>query len=97
MKNEIREKVLEATKRIPRGYVSTYGEIARVSGTSPRAVGAILHTNNRKDVPCHRVVMSDGSIGGFARGVEKKIKLLRSEGVTIKNGKVPKDRIFKLN
>ncbi len=83
-----RERVYSIVRKIPKGKVSTYGLIAKAARTSPRAVGMILHTNDRKDVPCHRVVMSDGSVGGFARGVKEKIKILRKEGVEIKNGKI---------
>ncbi len=83
-----RERVYSFVKKIPKGKISTYGIVARIANTSPRAVGSILHTNDRKDVPCQRVVMSDGSIGGFARGVKNKIKILRSEGVEVKNGKI---------
>ncbi len=84
----VRECIFELTKSIPKGYVSTYGEIAKLAKTSPRAVGAILHSNHSKDIPCHRVVMSNGNVGGFARGVKEKVRLLKSEGVKIRNDKV---------
>lgn len=76
---------------IPAGRVATYGEIARTLG-KPRAarlVGKILHDNPTPIiVPCHRVVMSDGSLGGYQGGIHKKIKLLESEGVSIRDLKV---------
>lgn len=52
---------------------------------NPRAVGRILNTNEKLiEIPCHRIVMSDGRIGGYKGGVKRKIGLLRSEGVEIK-------------
>ena len=84
--------VYDLTSQIPRGRVSTYGAIARAlnSKGGSRAVGQILKRNPTPIVvPCHRVVKSDGSIGGYggSAGYPKKIELLRSEGVQI-NGKV---------
>jgi methylated-DNA-[protein]-cysteine S-methyltransferase len=74
---------------IPRGKVTTYGELARALGCgSPRAVGQALRANPfAPGVPCHRVVRSDGALGGY-QGEEKgaalrrKESLLREEGVT---------------
>lgn len=84
-----REKVLLLAKNVPRGKVITYGEIAGILKTSPRAVGGALHKNPRLiKIPCHRVVMSDGRLGGYAGGADKKMKLLQKEGVKIKNGKI---------
>lgn len=83
------KKVLFLTKKIPRGKVTTYGEIARVLRTSPRVVGRALHENPcLVKIPCHRVVKSDGSLGGYVGGVRKKIKLLGREGIEVKNKKI---------
>jgi O-6-methylguanine DNA methyltransferase len=84
------EQVYQLLLRIPAGRVTTYGEIARVLGTKGyRAVGRILNQNpNAPEVPCHRVVMSDGSLGGYAHGVARKIELLTREGVRIEDGRV---------
>jgi deoxyribonuclease V len=73
-------------KQIPKGKVSTYGELARALGDirAARAVGRMLTENPYAPiVPCHRVVMSDGSLGGFGGGIPKKIRLLEYEGVQI--------------
>jgi len=51
-------------------------------------VGNALNKNRNKKVPCHRVVKSDGNVGGFACGKMKKIRLLKTEGVEIKLGKI---------
>lgn len=90
------ERVYGAAKRIPRGRVATYGIIAAAIG-SPRAVRAVgnaLNKNPLKEVPCHRVVRADGSVGGFARGCAQKITLLQNEGVPMQHGKVAKSAIM---
>ena len=88
---DFEEAVLEKLKQVPGGQVTTYGELARAVGR-PRAMRAVGNALNKNPfspgVPCHRAVKSDGNIGGFARGVKKKIELLNSEGVEVKNGKV---------
>jgi len=81
--------VLEATRKIPVGRVTTYGEIARLLGRDKagRAVGRALNKNPYAPaVPCHRVIKSGGEIGGFNKGVKAKIKMLGREGVKVKNG-----------
>ena len=86
---------------IPKGKVSTYGALAKsLNSKAYRAVGNAMAKNpNPISVPCHRVVRSDGSIGGYAYGVRKKIQLLKKEGIKIKNNKVVdfEDRLFKLS
>ena len=85
-----KEKVLKLTKRIPKGKVTTYKLIAEKLKTHAyRAVGTALHNNNRPIIiPCHRVVNSDGFIGGYAKGIKQKIRLLKKEGINIKNKKI---------
>lgn len=80
---QFERKVYDAVKKIPKGKVAAYQEIAAAIGhpRASRAVGNALSKNSFRDVPCHRVVRSDGSTGGFARGKKEKIKLLRKEGV----------------
>lgn len=83
--------VYEAVKKIPRGKVSTYGEIALAIGKprAMRAVGNALNCNPfAPQVPCHRVVRSDGGVGGFAGGSKKKIMMLEREKVKIEKGKI---------
>lgn len=84
------EKVWALTTRIPVGRVTTYGRIAeRLGSHAARAVGQALHRNPyAPDVPCHRVVGSDGHLTGFAGGLAKKLRMLRDEGVTITGDKV---------
>ncbi len=76
--------VYSLLKRIPRGRVTTYGDIAKILGQpgASRAVGKILNKNPEPvSVPCHRVVMSDGTLGGYAFGKMMKKELLISEGM----------------
>lgn len=87
-------------KLIPRGQVTTYKTLAEFIGKpkAARAVGNACGKNpDAPRVPCHRVVKSDGSLGGYAGGVKKKIHLLRSEEVKVTNGKVKefKEKIYK--
>jgi len=87
---KFKDKVLRLTKQIPEGKVSTYKEIAKALRTSAfRAVGNALHNNEQPIIiPCHRVVKTDGSIGGYALGVNEKIKILSKEGISVSQGKV---------
>ena len=71
--------------QIPKGKVTTYREIAHALGTKAyRAVGQAMNRNpNLMEVPCHRVVKSNGELGGYAGGSSMKIELLREEGVDV--------------
>ena len=79
------EKVYRAVRKIPCGKVFTYAEVALAIGRprSFRAVGNALNKNYNQSVPCHRVIRSDGKAGGYNKGVQNKIKLLKSEGLKI--------------
>jgi len=89
--SQFRYRVYSVVRKIPKGRVATYKSIAKAIGR-PRAVRAVGNALNKNPfapkVPCHRVVKSDGSIGGFASGSKKKIKILQEEGVVVKSGKV---------
>jgi len=82
-KTNFKDKVYEVVKKIPRGKVKTYKMVAKLAGR-PRAfrvVGNILNKNSDfKTIPCHRVIRSDGKIGGYRYGTKRKIALLRKEG-----------------
>lgn len=76
-----RERVWAALLEIPYGETATYGELAARLGSSPRAVGAAVGRNPVSlIVPCHRVLGADGSLTGYAGGVERKEYLLKLEG-----------------
>ncbi len=86
------QRVAEVVKQIPKGGVLTYGEVAKLSGNekASRAVGAIMAKNIDKNIPCHRVVRSDGSLGMY-NGLRGKSKqdILEKEGVVFDNkGKI---------
>lgn len=89
MNTYFEKKVYSACAMIPKGKVSTYSDIAKKIGSpkSARAVGNALNKNPRSKsrVPCHRVVRSDGSVGGYAHGRTRKISLLRREGIKIRS------------
>lgn len=80
--------------KVPSGKVTTYKEIARkLKSKGYRAVGNAMNKNqNAPKVPCHRVVCSDGKLGGYAFGIKRKIQILKKEGVEVKNGKVDLER-----
>ena len=87
------KRIYEAVKRIPKGCVATYGQVATMAGNErmSRAVGNALHKNPTPGiVPCHRVVDAKGRLaGGFAfGGMEAQAALLADEGVEVKDGKV---------
>lgn len=90
---DLHQIVWNLTSQVPRGYVTTYGAIAKALGDirAARAVGVIEHVNPRPIiVPCHRVVYSDGGLGGYGspEGVNKKIELLSREGIKVKDSKI---------
>ena len=81
-------KCYELLGEVPEGKVTTYKELARALGTRGyRAIGVLMN-KNPFDLPCHRVIKSNGEIGGYAYGVEKKKELLLSEGILIKGDRV---------
>lgn len=85
------EKVYHITKKIPRGKVTTYGQLAATLGKpkAARAVGRALHQNPyAPQVPCHRVVGVDGHLCGFAKGLKAKKKILQNEGVEVTGWRV---------
>jgi O-6-methylguanine DNA methyltransferase len=77
--------VLAAVRRIPRGRVATYGDIAELAGQPRawRAVGNIMRECRSRDVPCHRVVAAGGALGGYGGNLELKRALLRAEGIRV--------------
>jgi len=95
------QAILRLLAEVPKGKVTTYGDLAkelskRNSNWSPgasRAVGTTMRNNPcGPQIPCHRVIRSDGAVGNFRGGakgaVEEKIGMLRDEGITISNGKM---------
>jgi len=101
MPTPFQQQVWDAIAKIPKGEVTTYGEIADYLGTKAvRAVGTAVGKNpNAPKVPCHRVVLSNGKIGNYSGegGVARKIALLEEEGVEVREGKIVgfEERLFR--
>lgn len=86
MKKSFTESVYEIVSNIPAGQIMTYKEVAVRVGNprAARAVGTVLSKNYNTNIPCHRVIRTDGEMGGYNRGgALKKLKILESEGVII--------------
>ena len=87
----IDKKIYKKLLEVPKGKITTYGELAKAVGlkNGQRAVGKIMNKNPYPVIiPCHRVIKSDGKIGGYAYGEEIKSDMLTREGIIIKNGKI---------
>ncbi|MBI2137608.1 MGMT family protein [Candidatus Woesearchaeota archaeon] len=95
---QLQEKIWNLCKKVPAGKVTTYKLLAEAAGTKAyRAVGNAMNKNpygalkcgyGKNMVPCHRVVDSSGHLHGFAHGLKAKARLLRKEGVKVKNDKI---------
>ena len=81
--SSFKDRVSSVVAEIPKGETRTYKEVAEMAGSprAYRAVGSIMKNNKNPHVPCHRVIKSDGSIGGYnGGGVERKTEILKAEG-----------------
>jgi methylated-DNA-[protein]-cysteine S-methyltransferase len=89
-KKSFKERVYNIVRRVPKGKVITYKRVAEKAGSprAYRAVGSLMHRNPFSSVPCHRVVKSDGSVGGFSSGVRRKIMLLKKEGLRFRGKRI---------
>jgi O-6-methylguanine DNA methyltransferase len=83
-------RVLAAVRRIPRGRVATYGDVAAAAGKPRawRAVGNIMRDCRRADVPCHRVVGAGGRLGGYGGHIGLKRSLLLAEGIPVSGSRI---------
>ena len=79
---DFKTKIYNIVKEIPKGKTLTYKEVAVRAGhpKAYRAVGNVLNKNISKSIPCHRVIRSDGKIGGYRDGSRKKVEILQREG-----------------
>lgn len=95
---DIKNAIYALVSQIPKGKVTTYGQIAKtLKLTSPRLVGRILHANtNPQQIPCHRVVFADGklSVAYVFGGYRKQKEILIAEGVVFKGDKVDLTKSF---
>ncbi len=96
MKSSFNERCYQILLKVPKGKITTYKEIAHILHSKAyRAVGNAMNKNPyAPQVPCHRVINSDGTIGGFANGQSKKAKMLRQEGIEIVNEKINLKKFF---
>ncbi len=80
--SEFKQRVLQIVRQIPVGQTMSYGQVALQAGSpcAARAVGMIMSQNHDPLVPCHRVIKSDGKLGGYNRGAARKLELLKKEG-----------------
>ncbi|MBI1828991.1 MAG: MGMT family protein [Thaumarchaeota archaeon] len=88
---KLEDKVYKKLLEVPSGMVTTYGELARAVGlkNGQRVIGKIMNKNPYPVIiPCHRVIKSNGKIGGYAWGEKIKTNMLSKEGIKIKNGKI---------
>ena len=89
--------VLELVSKVPKGKVTTYKELARALGR-PRAwravANALAKNPSSVKIPCHRVIRSDGKVGGYKLGKTRKAELLMMEGIVIKKWKVNLQKFF---
>ncbi|MFA5485230.1 MAG: MGMT family protein [Candidatus Pacearchaeota archaeon] len=85
LKKSFNEKCYDILRNVPKGKVTTYKEIAEKLNTKAyRAVGNAMNKNPyAPEVPCHRVINSNGFVGGFAHGTKNKIEMLKKEGIEI--------------
>ena len=83
-------RVRSVVRRIPRGRVATYGDVAAAAGRprAHRAVGNIMRGCDDASVPCHRVIAAGGQIGGYGRDIYAKRALLLAEGALVSGGRV---------
>ena len=91
MSGEFEKKVLQIVKKIKKGKLSTYQLVAQAVGhpLAWRAVGNALNKNpHAPTIPCHRVIKSNGEIGGYAQGSHQKKKILRQEGIPCQKNRV---------
>jgi len=95
----LEHKVYQKLLEVPKGKVTTYSELAKAVGlkNGQRAIGRMMNKNPFPVIiPCHRVILSNGKIGGYAWGEKIKTNMLSKEGIKIKNGKIlDSDKIYR--
>jgi len=87
----LEQRVYKKLLQVPKGKITTYGDLAKAVGlkNGQRAIGKIMNKNPYPGIiPCHRVVRSDGIVGGYAYGIKVKTNMLIDEGIKINKGKV---------
>lgn len=94
------QKAILLLKKIPKGKVATYKELARVCRTSPRAIGRIMAKNEHpKEYPCYKVVAVSGALTGYSGpgGIRAKKKLLSKDGIVFERNRVPSSYFYRFS
>lgn len=100
MITDFQQKCYTTLKKVPKGKVTTYKDLAKAMNSKAyRAVGSAMNKNPfAPKVPCHRVINENGKVGNYAHGTNKKIKMLKEEGIEIIDGKINLNKFrFKFN
>ena len=87
----LEQQVYKKLTQVPQGKITTYGELSKAVGlkNGQRVIGQIMKKNPYPAIiPCHRVVKSDGTVGGYAYGGDIKTNMLQKEGIKIHDGKI---------
>ena len=90
MSASFNECCYDLLKQVPKGKLTTYKSLAKaLNSKAYRAVGQAMNKNSfAPQVPCHRVINANGQLGGYAFGLQKKIDLLKQEGIEINNNTI---------
>ncbi|MDD5769652.1 MAG: TfoX/Sxy family protein [Candidatus Gracilibacteria bacterium] len=89
------KEVLEYLKTIPKGKVITYKVLASIFKVHSRTIASIMKQNRNQDLyACYKVIMSDGSLGGYNLGIDEKIKKLQNDGIEVIDGRISKKYFF---
>ncbi len=87
--------ILQTLATLPAGYVTTYSALAKKTGTHHRAVASVLRANTlTEQYCCYRVVYADGTVSGYRLGIDEKIRRLEADGISVRDGKIPTERIL---
>ena len=88
-KNNFESRCYGVLRSVPRGKVTTYSAIAKaLKSRAYRAVGNAMKKNRDPRIPCHRVICSSGDVGNYNREKQMKIRMLKKEGIKIKEGRI---------
>ena len=96
MISSFEKKVYRIVRQIPKGRITTYKGVAEAINCEggARAVGNALHKNRDRSVPCHRVILSNGGVGGYAWGMGRKTAILKKEGIKIQKSRIDMKRFY---
>ncbi|MFQ6020542.1 MAG: MGMT family protein [Candidatus Aenigmatarchaeota archaeon] len=92
------KNILRILKKIPKGRVTTYKLLGKKLKLHPRVVARLLSKNKDLEIPCYKVIYSNGRIGGYSKGIHKKIEKLKKDGIEIKKHRIDLNKfLFKFS